>query len=206
LTKLASLGFDKSIASSSNVSSTSKTAFVKPKVTEPQVTSVDKGKSVITCESTNIKYVVPVIKHSKSKSLPTYHHCCVIGHIRPHCPQVCSQRPQIKKHDPKKGKTGTRSPMTHHDPQHKQQPSHWFIPTYHHYGKSSHNKSNCFKLKPHEPKDNHLYEELFNMMKDVLVRLNRLDNGHNLTPRVKKVWTRKEDTIYPLRGSGGGLT
>jgi hypothetical protein len=92
---------------------------VKPKIAEPWAASVDKRKSVITCENANIKSVVPVIKHSKSRSLPTCHHCGIIGHIRPHCPQVRSQRPQIKKHDPNKGKTCTRHPMTHHAPRHK---------------------------------------------------------------------------------------
>jgi len=199
------LGFDKSVSSSSNIVSTSKTVFVKPEIVEPQVASMEKGKSVITCENANIKYVVLVIKHSKSRSLPTCHHCSIIGHIQPHCPQVCSQRPQIKKHDPKKVKFGTRPSRTHHAPRHRRQPSHRFVPTCHHYGKTSHNKSSCFKLKPREPKDNHLYEGLFNMIKDVSVRLDRLDKDHNPSPRVKQAWVRKEDTIHPLRGSGSGL-
>jgi hypothetical protein len=75
------LQFDKFIVSSCHIASTSKTVFVKPEIEELQLASVDKGKSVITCENTNIKSVVPVIKHSKSRSLPTCHHCGIIGHI-----------------------------------------------------------------------------------------------------------------------------
>jgi hypothetical protein len=41
------------------------------------------------------------------------------------------------------------------------------------------------------------YEGLFNIMKDVLVRLDKLDKGHNLAPSVKQARVRKEDTIHP---------
>jgi hypothetical protein len=49
-------------------------------------------------------------------------------------------------------------------------------------------------------------EGLFNMMKDILTRLDKLDKGHNTAPRVKKAWVRKFDTIHPVRGSGNGFT
>jgi hypothetical protein len=161
------LGFDIYVASSSNIVSTSKTIFVKPKIAEPQVANMDNGKSVITCENANIKSVVLVIKHSKSRSLLTCHHCSVIGHIHPHCPQVCSQRPQIKKHDPKKVKFGTRPSRTHYAPRHRRQPSHRFVTTCHHCGKTSHNKTSCFKLKPREPKGNHMYEGCFGQIEQI---------------------------------------
>jgi hypothetical protein len=57
-------------------------------------------------------------------------------------------------------------------------------------------------MKPHEPKNNHLYEGLFNMMKNVLSRLDKLDKVHNPAPRVKNAWVRKDETIHPWRGSG----
>jgi hypothetical protein len=47
-----------------------------------------------------------------------------------------------------------------------------------------------------------LYEGLFNMMKNALSRLDKLDKIHNLAPRVKKACVRKDETIHPLRGSG----
>jgi len=96
--------------------------------------------------------------------------------------------------------------MTHHAPRHKKQHSHRCVPTCHNCGRIGHNNSSYFKVKPHEPRNNHLYEGLFNIMKDVLVRLDKLDKGHNPAPRVKKAWVRKDDTIHPLRGSGSGLT
>jgi hypothetical protein len=43
-------------------------------------------------------------------------------------------------------------------------------------------------------------------MRIVLTRLDKLNNGQNTTPRIKKAWARKVDTIHPLRGSGNGLT
>jgi hypothetical protein len=78
---------DKSVVPTSNIASASKSVFVKPEVAEPQN----------ACENANIKLVVYVMKHSKSKSLPTCHHCGVIGHIKPHCPQIRTQKPRIKK-------------------------------------------------------------------------------------------------------------
>jgi hypothetical protein len=42
------------------------------------------------------------------------------------------------------------------------------------------------------------------MMRVDLNRLDKLDKGHNTSPRVKKAWVRKIDTIHPLRGSGNG--
>jgi len=36
--------------------------------------------------------------------------------------------------------------------------------------------------------------------------LDELKKNHKTTPSVKKTWVRKADTIYPLRGSGSGLT
>jgi hypothetical protein len=68
------LGFDKTIVS--NIASSSKTVFVKPEVVEPQNACEDKGKAlVISCENANIKSVVPIMKHSKSRSMLTCHHC-----------------------------------------------------------------------------------------------------------------------------------
>jgi len=75
---------------------------VKPEVAEPQNAYKDKGKTfvIVSCENANIKLAVPVIKHSKSRSLVTYHHCGIVGHIRPNC----CQRPWNKKDAPKKEK------------------------------------------------------------------------------------------------------
>jgi hypothetical protein len=143
-----------------------------------------------------------MMKHSKSRSPPTYHNCGVTIHIRPHCPQIHSQKSRIKKQEPKKGKSGTRPSKTHHAPRRKRKYSQRFVPPFRRYGKIGHNKSNCFKLKPREPKDNHLYEGLFSMMRNVLSRLDKLDKVHNPGPRVKNTWVRNDEIIHPLRGSG----
>jgi hypothetical protein len=74
-------------------------------------------------------------------------------------------------------------------------------PSCHHCGKYDNTKAECFKVKPHKPKKNQIFEGLVNMMKSVLVRLN-LDIAYNLASPVNKVWVRKDETIHPLRGSG----
>jgi hypothetical protein len=117
------LGFYKFAASSSHIASTSKTVFVKLEMLESHGACLDKGKNVIGHENTLIEFDLLVKKHSKYRIMPICHHCGITGHIRPHCPQVHSQRPRIKKHDPRKGKSGTRPPMTHHAPRQKRQPS-----------------------------------------------------------------------------------
>jgi hypothetical protein len=79
------LGFNK--IATSNIASTSKTIFVKLEVAETQNACEDKGKAIIIyCKNANIKPAVPVMKRSKSRSLPTCHHCGASGHIKPHCP------------------------------------------------------------------------------------------------------------------------
>jgi hypothetical protein len=80
------LGFDKYDASK----------YVKPETAEPKNACMDKGKEVVVCENANIKPNVLVLKHSRLRSLPTYHHCGITGHIRPHYPQIHSQKPWIK--------------------------------------------------------------------------------------------------------------
>jgi hypothetical protein len=52
-------------------------------------------------------------------------------------------------------------------------------PSCRHYGKYDHIKAECFRVKPHKPKKNQIYEGLVNMMKSVLVRLNNLDMAYN---------------------------
>jgi hypothetical protein len=82
------LGFVKivSISNVSNIASSSKIVFVKHEVAEPQNACDDKVKAiVISCENANIKPTIFVIKHSKSRSLPTCHQCGIVSHMRPNC-------------------------------------------------------------------------------------------------------------------------
>jgi hypothetical protein len=67
----------------SNIASSSKTVFVKPKVEEPRDACMDKSKVIVGDEAKVI--VQPVKKPPNKRSLPTYYHCGIIGHIRPHC-------------------------------------------------------------------------------------------------------------------------
>jgi hypothetical protein len=43
-----------------------------------------RDKDFVIYENVNIKFAEPVKKHSSKRSQPTYHHCGVSGHIRPH--------------------------------------------------------------------------------------------------------------------------
>jgi hypothetical protein len=62
----------------------------------------------------------------------------------------------------------------------------------HHCGKTSHNKAECFKLKPHKSKENQIFEGFVSMMKSVLVRLDELDMDPDHDPKVNRVWVRME--------------
>jgi hypothetical protein len=47
-----------------------------------------KGKSNVVCKNANHNSKETTKKHSKKRSLPTCHHCCITGHIRSKCPQL----------------------------------------------------------------------------------------------------------------------
>jgi len=174
--------------SSSHVASTSKTVFVEPEISETHVGCLNKGKNVMVHEHVKTESKIHVKKQSKFKFIPTCFHYGIIGHTRPYCHQIHSQKLWTKKHDPKKVKTGKNSSMPKYVPRKKKK-----------------------KKKTHECKHDSSYsrkscEGLFHMMRDILTRLDKLDKGHNTAPRVKKAWVRKIDTIHPLRGSGSGFT
>jgi hypothetical protein len=161
-----------------------------------------RGMGFVICENANSKFAEPAKKHSSKRSQPTCHLCGVSGHIRPHCPQIRTQKPWIKKQEPKKGKHGSNPSKPHHDPCQKWQFPQRAHPSCCHCGKTGQTKVECFKLKPCKPKENKIFEGLFSMMKSVLVRLDKLEKAHNHDLKVNKVWVRKDETIHPLRGSG----
>lgn len=86
-----SLGFSAFMSDLTNTPS-SKIVFVKSQDPEPQETCEDKGKAVIVSRvDANVKTVEPKFKHSKTRRIQlTCHHCGDMGHIRPHCPQICN--------------------------------------------------------------------------------------------------------------------
>jgi hypothetical protein len=137
-------------------------------------------------KNANLKIAEPVNKHFSKRSQPTSHHCGVIGHIRPHCHQIRHQNPRIKKQEPKIGKSSSKPSMPLHAFRQKQQCSQRGSPSCRHCGKYGHTKVECFRVKPHKPKKNLIYEELVNMMKSVLVRLNNLDMAYNLASQVNE--------------------
>jgi hypothetical protein len=150
-------------------------------------------------------------KQTQAKFIHTCHHCGIVGHIRPNCCHLKSQRAWNKKDALRKKKDVVESSMSKYVPPHRRQPSQRFVPTCYHCGKIGHIQSSCFKLKPREHKNDSLYlrnsyEGLCNMMMVVLTRLDKLDKSHKIEPSAKKAWVRKVDTIYPLRGSDGSLT
>jgi hypothetical protein len=158
-----------------------------------------EGKNFVLCKHVNLKIAEPVKKHFSKQSQPTSHHCGVTGHTRPHYHQIQHQKPRIKKQEPKTGKSSSKTSMPHHAFRKNPQRG---SPSCRHYGKYGHTKAECFRVKPHKPKKNQIYEGLVNMMKSVLVRLNNLDMAYNSACQVNKVWVRKDVTIHPLRGSG----
>jgi hypothetical protein len=85
------LGFDKFAASSSQLASTSKIVFFKSEMSEPHVACLDKRRISLFMSMLNLIYLLKSILNLESY-LP------------------------VKKHDPKKGKSGTRPPLTHYAP------------------------------------------------------------------------------------------
>jgi hypothetical protein len=82
-----------------------KTLFVKPvKVEEfkANIACLDKGKtsSMNICVKPELKAFSR--KQTHAKFVLTCHHCGIIGHIRPNCSKLKSQRPWNKKAAPKK--------------------------------------------------------------------------------------------------------
>jgi len=47
-----------------------------------------RGKDFVVCKNVNLKVAELFKKHFSKRSQPTYYHCGVSGHIRPHCPQI----------------------------------------------------------------------------------------------------------------------
>jgi hypothetical protein len=73
-----------------------------------------RGKDFVICDNTNLKFAEPAKKHSSKRSQPTCHHCGVSGHIKPHCPQIRSQKSRIKKQEPKTCKSSSKPSKPHH--------------------------------------------------------------------------------------------
>jgi hypothetical protein len=100
-----------------------------------------KGKGNVICKNANYNSAENVKKHSNKRSLPTCHHCGIIGHIRLKCPQLQAQNP---KKLPTRATSGiTLPPTALQAPRHQQK----FVLA-NQSGKPKKNKSRCYKRKP----------------------------------------------------------
>jgi hypothetical protein len=75
-----------------------------------------KGKGNIICENSNLKFVETVKKHFNKRSLPTYHHCGITGHIQPKCPQLQAHKTKVQRKLPTKATLGTLPSVAHRAP------------------------------------------------------------------------------------------
>jgi hypothetical protein len=74
-----------------------------------------------------------------------------------------------------------------------------------------HIRPHCVNLKPYVHINENSYsrkdsEGLVIMMREVLSRLDKFEQSYKSRPKISQVWVRNDDTMHPLRGSGGDLT
>jgi hypothetical protein len=156
-----------------------------------------KGKDNIICKNTNHNFAENVKKYSNERSLPTCHHCSIISHIRPKCPQLQAQKSEVKKKLPTRATSGTLPPTAFQTPQHQQR----FVST-NQSGKPKKKKSRSYKRKLQKPNSSHGYEGLLSLIHGMLRSMDNMDMTRKPSPLVKQVWVKNDETIHPLRGSG----
>jgi hypothetical protein len=98
------LSVDKIATSPSHAISTSRIMFVKPSMSNSQTheNCRDKGKNISVHDHKIFESKVPF----KKRSIPTCHHYGIVGHTRPKCFQIRSQKPWNKQHVPRKDEPG----------------------------------------------------------------------------------------------------
>jgi hypothetical protein len=69
-------------------------------------------------------------------------------------------------------------------------------------GKPKKNKSRRYKKKPQKPNDSYGYEGLLSLLQGMLRSMANMDMTNKPSQRVKQVWVKNDETIYPLRVSG----
>jgi hypothetical protein len=175
-------GFDKFVASSLHDASISRIVFVKLEISEPHVACLDKGKNIIVHEllKLNMKYL---LKSNPNSFLLAFSMVSLV---------ILDQtvfRFTLKD-------LGLRSMILNKVKLVKNLPCLNMLQK----------KKKSYEHKHDSSYSRKSYEWLFNMMRDVLTRHDKLDKGHNIAPRVKKAWVTKVDTIHPLRVSDNGLS
>jgi hypothetical protein len=137
-----------------------------------------KGKGNVICKNANHNSAENVKKHSNKRSLPTYHHCGIISHIRSICPHLQAQKSKVQKELPTRATSGILPPTAHQAPPHQQQ----FVPA-NQSGKSKKNKPRRYKRKPQKPTSNHGYERLLRLMQDMLRSMANMDMTRKPSPQ-----------------------
>jgi hypothetical protein len=135
------------------------------------------------------------IKQKKFAHLSSLRHHT--GHIRPNCPQLQAQKSKVQKELPTRATSGTLPPTALQAPQHQ----HRFVHA-NQSGKPKKNKSRRYKRKLQKPNSSHGYKGLLNLIQGMLKSMANMDMTRKSSPRVKKVWFKKDETIHPLRESG----
>jgi RNase P subunit RPR2 len=111
---------------------------VKDEETKANTIFLYKGKNSFVNNSVKLKFKAHLRKQTQAKLVLTCHHCGIVGHIRPNCCQLKSQRPWNKKDAPKKDKDVVEFFVSKYVPAHRRQHSQRFVPTCHHCGKIGH--------------------------------------------------------------------
>jgi hypothetical protein len=66
--------------------------LVKVEEVEANIVCLDKGKNSCVNNCVKLKSKARLWKQAQVKFVPTCHHCGIVGHIRPNCCQLKSQR------------------------------------------------------------------------------------------------------------------
>jgi hypothetical protein len=108
------LGFNKfATSSSSNVASTSKIMFVKPKIKDVVIENscLPKETSEDVTKKSKLKFKVPVRTNLNSKFISTCYHCGVMGHTCPNCFQIRAKQPWSQQNIPRKDEPRIRNQL-----------------------------------------------------------------------------------------------
>jgi hypothetical protein len=99
---------------------------------------------MVSCENDNTTPAKS--EHSTERSLPTCHHCGMVGHIRPNCGQLKFLITWNKKNALKKEKDVEENSKTKYVPPHRRQPTQKFVPICHHCGLIGHIRPKCLHV------------------------------------------------------------
>jgi hypothetical protein len=111
-----------------------------------------RGNDFFICENANLKFAESFKKHFSKRSQPTCYHCGVVGHFRPHCPQIGHQQPRTKKTEQKTSKSSSKPSKPHHAFREQHHYPQRGSPSCRLCSKYGHTKAECFRMKLHKSK------------------------------------------------------